>query len=136
MATQVEPIRMTRGKVSIVDLVVKTPADNERALAALDGLMSRKRTAEEDALFDVLADQIEKFESRTYPPLGDDPTPAETIRFLMEQNGLTQKDLWEMLGGKSHTSEILNGKRKVGIRQATSLGKRFKISPSAFVRFA
>jgi len=135
MATQADPIRITHGRVSVFDLVVKTPADNERALAALEGLMSRKRTAEEDALLDVLADQIEKFESKTYPPLGHDSTPAEIIRFLMEQNGLTQKDLWEMLGGKSHTSEILNGKRKVGIRQATLLGKRFKISPSVFVAF-
>jgi hypothetical protein len=32
--------------------------------------MSRERTAEEDALLDVLADLIEKFESRTYPGLG------------------------------------------------------------------
>src|ERR1700733_8589225 len=136
MATQVEPIRITKGQVSVADLVVKTKADHERALAAVEGLMNRERTAEEDALLDVLADLIEKFETRTYPSLGHDPTPAETIRFLMEQNGLSQKDLWSLLGGKSHTSEILNGKRKVSNRQAALLGKRFKIAPSAFVSFA
>jgi len=31
--------------------------------------------------------------------------------FLLVQNGLMQKDLWALLGGKSHTSEILSGKR-------------------------
>ena len=119
-----------------MEKIMATLVEPIRIMATMEGLMSRRRTAEEDVLLYVLADLIEKFESRTYADLGPDPTPAETIRFLMEQNGLTQKDLWEMLGGKSHTSEILNGKRKVGIRQATSLGKRFKISPSAFVRFA
>ncbi|HTC90281.1 MAG TPA: hypothetical protein VK686_18365 [Bryobacteraceae bacterium] len=131
-----KPIRITRGQVSVADLVVKTKADHERALATVEGLMNRERTPEEDALLDVLVDLIEKFEARIYLGLGHDPTPAETIRFLMEQNGLAQKDLWGLLGGKSHTSEILNGKRKVSNRQAALLGKRFKIAPSAFVSFA
>jgi HTH-type transcriptional regulator/antitoxin HigA len=115
--------------------VVKTKADHKRALATAEGLLARPRTADEDALLDVLADLIEKFEDRTYPGLGHHPTPVETIRFLMGQNNLSQKDLWDLLGGKSHTSEILNGKRKVSNRQAALLGKRFKVSPAVFVSF-
>jgi antitoxin component HigA of HigAB toxin-antitoxin module len=53
----------------------------------------------------------------------------------MKHNNLSQKDLWDTLGGKSHTSEILSGKRKVSNRQAALRGKRFKISPSAFISF-
>jgi HTH-type transcriptional regulator / antitoxin HigA len=89
----------------------------------------------ENALLHILVDQIEKFENRTYSSLGYNPTPTDTIQFLMDQNGLSQKDLWAVLGGKSHTSEVLSGKRKVSIRQAGLLGKRFNISPSAFISF-
>jgi HTH-type transcriptional regulator/antitoxin HigA len=136
MATQAEPIKLTRaGLVSVADLVVRTEADNRRALATVEGLMCRRRTPEEDALLDVLTDLIEKFESKAYAGWWHVPSPHETIRFLMEQNGLSQRDLWELLGGKSHTSEILNGKRKVSIRQASFLGKRFNVSPSLFVSF-
>ncbi|MGD0134823.1 MAG: transcriptional regulator [Bryobacteraceae bacterium] len=136
MATQAEPIKITRaGLVSVVDLVVRTEADNKRALAAVEGLMWRRRTPEEDALLDVLTDLIERFECKAFAGRWHDPAPHETIRFLMEQNGLSQKDLWESLGGKSHTSEILNGKRKVSIRQASVLGKRFNVTPSLFVSF-
>ena len=131
MAAQAQPIRMVRGQVSVSELVVKTDA-----LATIQDLMSRKRRPAEDALLDVLIDQIERFESRTYPGLGTEPSPAETIRFLMQQNGLAQKDLWSILGGKSHTSEILNGKRKVSNHQAALLGKRFRMSPAAFIEFA
>ena len=136
MATQTGVIRMTRGLVRVAELEVKTEVDNERALATVRELMRRKRTPEENSLLRLLVDQIGKFENRTYPSLGYDPTPADTIRFLMEQNGLSQKDLWGMLGGKSHTSEVLNGKRKVNNRQAGLLAKRFQVSPTAFVRFA
>jgi len=137
MATQTDPIRITRaGLVSVADLLVRTEADNERALATVEGLMCRRRTPEEDALLDVLTGQIEKFESKAYAGLHHVSTPHETIRFLMDQNGLSQKDLWILLGGKSHTSEILSGKRKVSNRQASLLGKRFNVSPSVFVSFA
>ena len=141
MAAQADPIRITRtGLVAVADLVVRTEADNERALATVECLMGRRRTPEEDALLDVLADLIEKFETRTrqsktYSGLRHEPAPHETIRFLMEQNGLSQKDLWALLGGKSHTSEMLSGKRKVGNRQAGLLGKRFNVSPSLFISF-
>ena len=120
----------------MADLVVRTKADNERALATVEGLMCRRRTREEDALLDVLTDLIEKFESKARAGMRHDPTPHETLRFLMEQNGLAQKDLWALLGGKTHTSEILSGKRKISNRQASLLGKRFNVSPAIFVSFA
>ena len=136
MAIQIEPIKIRRaGLVPVADLVVKTEADHERALATVERLMCRSRTPDEDALLDVLTDLIERFESKTYRGLRQTSTPAETIRFLMEQNGLSQKDLWPLLGGKSHTSEVLSGKRKVGNRQAGLLGKRFAVSPVIFVDF-
>lgn len=101
MATQTEPIKITRaGLVPVADLVVRTKADNKRALATVEGLMCRRRTPEEDALLDVLTDLIEKFESKARFGLGHDPAPHETIRFLMEQNGLSQRDLRELLEGK------------------------------------
>lgn len=137
MATQTEPIKITRsGLVPVDDLIVRTKADNERALATVEGLMCRRRTREEDALLDVLTNLIEKFESKAYAGSHRDPAPHEVIGFLMEQNGLAQKDLWALLGGRSHTSEILSGKRKVSNRQASLLGKRFNVSPGIFVSFA
>jgi HTH-type transcriptional regulator/antitoxin HigA len=137
MPSTTEKIRIIRaGLVSVADLVVRTEADNERALATVEGLMCRRRTPKDDALVDVLADQIEKFESKAYAGRRHDPAPHETLRFLMEQNALSQKDLWDLLGGKSHTSEILSGKRKVSNGQAGLLGKRFNVSPSLFISFA
>jgi HTH-type transcriptional regulator/antitoxin HigA len=132
MATQIEPIKITRqGRVSVNDLVIKTGSDNARALAAVRELMGRDRTPEEDALLHVLTVEIESFESKTYTKTKI--TPAELLQFLLEENDLSAKDLAGILGGKSHVSEILSGKRKVGFKQALRLGKRFHISPVAFL---
>jgi HTH-type transcriptional regulator / antitoxin HigA len=132
MATQTE-IRMSRGKVSVADLLIKDRADNERALATVRGLMNRERTEDEDALLKVLSNEIEAFEFIEYPDLTSELKPSELIHFLLEQNSQSPKDLREMLGGKSHVSEILSDKRKVSPRQALKLGKHFNISPIAFL---
>jgi len=133
MATQAEPITMRNGRVAVADIVVTNEAQNERALAMVERLMSnRDRTADEEALLNVLMDLIHSFESRMYAR--PESTPAELIQFLLEQNGQAPKDLWEVLGGKSHASEILSGKRRVGVALAVRLGKYFNISPGAFIR--
>ena len=132
MATQTAPITMTpHGKVDVTDLVIRNKSDNERALAAVKELMCRDRTPEEDALLQVLTVEIESFESKAYPQTKT--TPAELIRFLLEENDLSAKDLAGILGRKSHVSEILSGKRMVGIKQAIRLGKHFHISPVVFL---
>ena len=120
-----------RGKVDVNDLVVRNKTDNERALATVEQLLCRARIPEEDALLQVLSLEIESFESKAYTQIKT--TPAELIRFLLEQHDLSAKDLAGILGGKSHVSEILSGKRGVGVKQAVRLGKYFNISPVAFL---
>lgn len=132
MATQIAPIR--DGRVPVTDLVVNNRRDNARALARVEELMSRRdRSSDEDALLDVLTNAIEAYETRRYAR--PTSTPAELIRFLLEQNGQTPKDLWNLLGGKSHTSEILSGRRQVGGRVAVRLAKHFNVNPALFLTF-
>jgi HTH-type transcriptional regulator / antitoxin HigA len=135
MATQTEPIKMHRGKVAVADLVIKDRADNERALATVKNLMCRERTDDEDALLKVLSTAIIVFESNEYRELASDLQQSELIQFLLERNGQSPKDLGELLGGKSHVSEILSGKRTVGPKQALKLGRHFNINPVAFLRW-
>jgi antitoxin component HigA of HigAB toxin-antitoxin module len=40
-----------------------------------------------------------------------DPDPVEAIEFRMEQQGLLQKNIAPLLGGKNRASEILSRKR-------------------------
>jgi HTH-type transcriptional regulator / antitoxin HigA len=60
-------------------------------------------------------------------------SPADVLRFLMDQNELRQVDLAELFGSQSNVSELLSGKREINTRQARALGKRFGVSPATFV---
>jgi len=56
----------------------------------------------------------------------------EVIRFLMEEHGLTQKDLPE-IGSQGVVSEILAGRRALNVRQIQGLAARFGVGPGAFL---
>ncbi len=71
---------------------------------------------EEGALLELPMDLIHDFEEKAYPiPKSD---PHKMVAFLLEQRGLTPKDLWPVIGSKSRVSEILAGKRSPTKQQA------------------
>lgn len=127
------PIKMRHGRVAVSDLVVRKASDNKRALATVEKLMSRDRTPVEDDLLEILSNEIERFESSAYER--STSAPEEVLQFLLEQNGQSAKDIEELVGGRSHASEILSGKRSIGLRVALRLGEHFNISPAAFLTF-
>jgi len=89
---------------------IKNEEDYQSALERLELIFDAKRdTVEGDELeiLSILIDQYEKEHDRI-----DMPDPVEAIKFRMEQMGLKQKNLAEMLGFKSRVSEILNRKRE------------------------
>ncbi len=59
-------------------------------------------------------------------------SPVEVIRFLMEEHGLTQKELPE-IGSQGVVSEVLSGKRALNVRQIKALAARFGVEPGAFL---
>jgi len=59
-------------------------------------------------------------------------TGVACLRFLMEQHGLKQTDLADLLGGQSVVSGLLSGKRELNIRQIRLLSARFNVSPAVF----
>lgn len=61
-----------------------------------------------------------------------DASSIEVLRFLMEEHGLTQKDLPE-IGTQGVVSEVLAGRRHLNVRQIQALGARFGLQPAALV---
>jgi HTH-type transcriptional regulator/antitoxin HigA len=111
--------------------VIKTKAEHERILSEIEKLMSNPHlTREERELFELLMSLTGDYETKTFPRRR--ATPVELIEFLLEQNGQPQNALTDIFG-ESHVSEVLHGKRKISVRQAEKLGKRFNIDPAAFI---
>ena len=88
-------------------------------------------TSEGDRL-DVLATLIDAYEAEHDPM--DPPDPVEAIRFRMEQEGLTRKDLERVLGTRTRVSEILNRKRSLSIGMIRRLHAELGISAEVLIR--
>jgi len=74
---------------------------------------------------EVLTTLIEAFENRHYPIAP--PDPVEAIRFRMEQQGLTAKDLEPYIGPSGRVSEVLNRKRRLSLSMVQRLHKGLHI---------
>ena len=104
---------------------IKTEEDYHNTLNKIEILMDAKpNTAEMDEL-EVLTTLVEVYEEQHYKI--ELPNPIEAIKFRMEQEGLKQKDLINIVGSKSRVSEILNKKRKLTIDMIRNLHKQLHI---------
>ena len=80
----------------------------------------------------ILSLLIEKYEKEHFPI--EMPDPIEAIKFRMEQLGMKQKDLAEVVGYKSRVSEILNRKRKLTVEMIRKLSVKLLISTEILVQ--
>ncbi|MBK8517322.1 MAG: helix-turn-helix domain-containing protein [Saprospiraceae bacterium] len=75
---------------------------------------------------------INRYENENFP-IGM-PDPIEAIKFRMEQMGMNQKDLAEVVGYKSRVSEILNKKRKLTLDMIRKLNTNLHIPTEVLVQ--
>jgi HTH-type transcriptional regulator / antitoxin HigA len=62
------------------------------------------------------------------------PDPIEAIKFRMEQQGLTRRDLEDIIGTRTRVAEVLNRKRGLSIAMIRRLHQRLGISADVLIR--
>lgn len=111
---------------------IRSEADYQKALDEVERLWGAKSGTSEGDRLDVLATLIDAYESQRYPM--DPPDPIEAIRFRMEQQNLTRKDLEPMIGTRTRVAEVLNRKRGLSINMIRRLHERLGISADVLIR--
>lgn len=82
--------------------------------------------------FEVLLILIEAYETEHYPV--DLPDPVEAIKFRMDQEGLTARDLEKAIGRRNRVYEILNGKRNLTLAMVWRLHEMFGIPAESLIK--
>ena len=118
MAAEVRPIRTKR--------------DYETALKEVERLWGAKAGTPDGDRLDVLATLIDAYETEHHPT--DPPDPIEAIKFRMEQQGLTRRDLEEIIGTRTRIAEVLSRKRGLSIAMIRRLHERLGISAEVLIR--
>ena len=111
---------------------IKTEKDYDKALERLEHIFDAKQGTKEGDELEILSILIEKYEDEYYPI--DLPDPIEAIKFRMEQLGLKQNDLTEVIGFKSRVSEILNKKRKLTLKMIRKLNEYLSIPINVLIQ--
>ena len=111
---------------------IKTEKDYDLALERVNTLFDAKPNTNEGDELDILVTLIEKYEQINYPI--PEPDPIEAIKFMMEQNGLTDADLGIILNSRSRVTEIFKRKRALTIRQIRLLTENLHIPASTLIK--
>jgi HTH-type transcriptional regulator/antitoxin HigA len=111
---------------------IRTKKDYEAAIKELGRLWGAKSGSFEGDRLDVLATLIDAYEAVHFPM--DPPDPIEAIKFRMEQQGLTRKDLQPLIGTRTRVAEVLNRKRSLSIGMIRRLHQTLGISAEVLIR--
>lgn len=111
---------------------IRNESDYKKALERLELIFDAKRGTEEGDELEILSILIDNYEDENFPI--EMPDPIAAINFRMEQMGLKQKDLVEMIGFKSRVSEIMNKKRKLTLDMIRKLNTGLKIPTEVLVQ--
>ena len=111
---------------------LRTEADYETALEEFEQLWGAPAGTPKGDRLDILATLIDAYEAEHYPM--DPPDPIEAIKFRMEQQGLTRKDLEGILGSRTRVAEVLNRRRGLSINMIRRLHDQLGISAEVLIR--
>src|SRR6266581_4879437 len=98
---------------------IRTKRDYEAALKEVERLWGAKTGTSDGDRLDVLATLIDAYEAEHYPM--DPPDPIEAIKFRMEQQGLSRKDMEPVIGTRTRVAEVLNRRRSLSIEMIRNL---------------
>jgi len=108
------------------DAELEVYADALFRLTALENPSSSEVEA-----IELLTLLVERYEQEHYYiPAAD---PISVVRFLMERQNLTQRDLVPQFGSESAVSMFMTGQRSLTLEQVRKLSARFKLPADIFI---
>ena len=111
---------------------IRSEDDYQTALAEVERLCGAKSGTPDGDRLDILATLIDVYESEHDPM--DPPDPVEAIKFRMEQQGLSRKELEPLIGTRTRVADVLNRKRSLSIAMIRRLHERLGISAETLIR--
>ncbi|HYG62089.1 MAG TPA: transcriptional regulator [Thermoanaerobaculia bacterium] len=111
---------------------IRTEQDYRATLQEIESLMNAEPGSPEGERLDILVTLLEAYEQKHFPM--DLPDPVEAIKFVMDQRGLTVKDLEPMIGRPNRVYEVLSHKRPLTLKMIWRLHKDLGIPAECLIK--
>lgn len=114
--------------------VIKTDEQYRHFLAEVERLAALDPApgSDDGVRLELLAMLVETYERVRFAFAR--PDPIDAIAFRMGEQGLRQRDIAPLLGGKNRASEVLARKRPLTLPMIRSLYEKLDIAPSLLIR--
>jgi HTH-type transcriptional regulator / antitoxin HigA len=114
--------------------IIKSEKQYRQFLAEVERLteIDPEPESKDGARLELLAKLVEDYEKANFP--FEKPDPIDAILFRMEQEGLKQKDIASLLGGKNRASEVLSRKRPLTIPMIRALHHELEIPADLLIQ--
>jgi HTH-type transcriptional regulator/antitoxin HigA len=114
--------------------IIKSADQYQRYLSEAARLAARDPDprSREGGRLELLAKLVEDYEKERFK--FEKPDPVEAIVFRMEQQGLRQKDIADLLGGKNRASEVLAKKRPLTLSMIRAVHEKLAIPAELLIR--
>ena len=111
---------------------IKNKKQYEAALERFEDIFQANAGTPESDEADVLALVIKDYEEQHF--VIEAPDPIEAIKYRMEQQGLSNKQLGDILGYKSRVTDIFNGHRKLSLSMVRKLHESLHIPLQSLIK--
>jgi HTH-type transcriptional regulator/antitoxin HigA len=111
---------------------IKTKADYRAALKEAERLWNADPGTPDGDRVDILVTLIEAYEAKNFPIPAPDPIAA--IESMMQQKGLTRRDLEPAIGSRGRVSEVLTRKRPLTLPMVRQLSALLDIPMEVLVQ--
>jgi HTH-type transcriptional regulator/antitoxin HigA len=111
----------------------KVDFENAQQIADRLAVLDRRTRDQEDYL-ETLATLMEKYESEHSPIHTRNLDPIATLRFLMDQHGLSASDIGRVLGQRQLGAAILRRDRALSKGHVLKLARHFGVGVGAFLK--
>ena len=112
--------------------IIKTKKKYQDALSGFEEIFQAKTGTKDSEEADVLALLIKEYEDKNF--LVQAPDPLEAIKYRMQQQGLTNNDLAQILGFKSRVTDLFNKHRKLNLGMVRKLHNKLNIPLETLIR--
>lgn len=111
---------------------IRSEEDYDAALARIESLMDADTGTDEEDDLEVLATLVELYEEQNFPI--EMPDPIDAIKFRMDQENLSARDLIPLIGSRAKVSEVLSGKRTLTLKMIRALHEHLNIPADVLLK--
>lgn len=113
--------------------LLRNAREYQAAVADIDVLLDTEGGAEDRERLEFLSVLVQDHEDRTDPLDEHAGAPHEVVTFMLEQRGMTRRDLAPLMGGRARVSEFFSGRRRLSMAQVRALREALGIPADLLV---